>query len=242
MELQCIRGRGIRFSSIGAGNYDAYIHQFAASARAFGEPILISFAPQPDNAAMPWSARTGNKPADFIAAWQHLVLTLQTEGAANIGWVWSPASPKTAATYFPEQAGFIDWIALPIAQDPASPRKSFAEQYDAFHPRIAQWHRPIMITGLNAANNELGANWERDALSDISVRYPEIKSVVLDDNNAIAPPTDDSSWLSETKRTLNLQPFSAGHAQCNRCRCGLICIPSIISRAASAVRRGISRC
>ncbi len=198
---------------IGAGNYDAYVHQFAAAARSFGEPILICFAPRPDNAAMPWSSRTGNTPADFIAAWQHLVLTFQSEAASNVGWVWSPASPKTAAAYFPEQAGFIDWIALPIAQDPASPTKSFAEQYDAFHPRIAQWHRPIMITGLNAANNALGADWERDALSDISVRYPEIKSVVLDDNNAIAPPTDDSSWLSETKRTLNLQPFSTGHAQ-----------------------------
>lgn len=198
---------------IGDGKYDDYIRKFAISAKQFGEPVLICFAPQPDNPDMPWSSRAGNTPADFIAAWQHLVMLFQQEAAANVGWVWSPANAQTAATYFPQEAGYIDWIALPISQDPTSRGTSFARKYDEFHSHIAGWHRPIMITGLDSSADEYGTEWVRQALSDISVRYPEIKSVVLDDTNAATESDDDSQWLTVTRQTLNLQPFNGGHAQ-----------------------------
>jgi cellulose synthase (UDP-forming) len=59
----------------------------------------------------------------------------------------------------------------------------------------------------------MGSEWVREALSDISVRYSEIKSVVLDDNNAAPRAGDDSQWSEVTRETLNLQPFNGGQAR-----------------------------
>jgi cellulose synthase (UDP-forming) len=119
--------------SIRDGVYDNYVRRFADETRAFGEPVLITFAPQADNPQMPWSRTGGNTPDEFVAAWRHIVTIFNTEGAANAGWIWVPAAAPTSAEqsspYFPGQAGkgYVDWkvdrywttsVAKPVSLPP----------------------------------------------------------------------------------------------------------------------------
>lgn len=208
--------------SIAGGACDDYIRNFAASVRAFGEPVLICFAPQPDNPAMPWSSRDGNTADDFIRAWRHIVRIFDTEGASNAGWVWTPGSAENANAYFPGESGegYVDWIGLPIARDATTLGTSFAQQYAAFHSQVGTWHLPIMLTDLNSGADVAGAKWMSEALNDIAQRCPEIKAVVFDDERGAAgaaQPTasalgDATPLFSIVNAKLKSQPFSAGGA------------------------------
>jgi cellulose synthase (UDP-forming) len=166
--------------SIADGKYDDYVQRFAASVRAFGEPVLICFAPQPDAAGTQWSSDYSNTADNFIQAWERIYGLFEKAGAANVGWVWSQARPENAQQYFPGR-DYVDWIALPISREDGSQPASFSERFDAFRSRITAWHCPIMITGMSSPNDSAGAEWLHRALTNIALRYPEIKGIVLDD-------------------------------------------------------------
>ena len=205
------------------GKFDDYLRQFADKVRAFGEPLLINFAPQADNPQFPWSTSGGNSAADFVAAWRHIVTVFDVEGAANAGWVWTPASAGNAGAYFPGE-GYVDWIGVAMAAS----GKSLAKKYEPFHSAIADRHLPIMLTGVNPSPQNDAGSME-SALVDLGRRYPEIKAVIfkgtagLEGENLYPPHvgaktsdsslTADSQSLSSFKQELILKPLSEGCAQ-----------------------------
>lgn len=112
-QLQVGAGDHAILKSIQDGKFDDYLRQFAGRIRAFGEPVLICFAPQADNPQMPWSQSGGNTAQDFIGAWHHAVSVFEIEGASNAGWIWNPAKFENFDAYFPSQTGgYVDWIAV----------------------------------------------------------------------------------------------------------------------------------
>jgi cellulose synthase/poly-beta-1,6-N-acetylglucosamine synthase-like glycosyltransferase len=165
------------------GEYDNYLNQFAEQVRQFGEPVFISFAPQQDNPAMPWSTTLdgSNSRIDFAEAWKHIAIIFREQGAANVAWVWTPFSTDAIESAAPLQLEYINWIGIPASSE-SSPL-SFAQQYQPFRSKIANWHLPVMIDTLTATSDDAGSHWLASALSDVGTKFPEIKAVVLKDDS-----------------------------------------------------------
>jgi cellulose synthase/poly-beta-1,6-N-acetylglucosamine synthase-like glycosyltransferase len=210
--------RAIRF-----GKYDGYLTDFAEKVRRFGEPVFISFAPQQDDPQMPWSRREDgtNSSIDFAEAWKHIAVIFREQGAANVAWVWTPATPAAIESDNPLELEYIQWIGVPASGGGgASP---FAQQYEAFRSKIAKWHLPVMIDDLSATNDESGSQWIKKTMSSIAGQYPEIKGVVLSSNlpqagSEVSPragsDADTSSQLSSLFHdALQSKPLIDGSAR-----------------------------
>jgi cellulose synthase (UDP-forming) len=200
--------------SIQDGKFDDYLRQFAGRIRAFGEPVLICFAPQADDPRMPWSQSGGNSAQDFVGAWRHVVSVFEIEGASNAGWIWNPAKFENFDAYFPSQAGgYVDWIAVSM-ENGASDSESFAEMYEPIRTKVAKWHLPVMLTDVNTVDRS-GQFWWTSALSKIADRYPEIKGVVFKDGgdsigaNSATVPAGSPAFM---RIGLKLKPFRDGGA------------------------------
>ena len=169
-------------AAIVQGTFDGYLARYAEKVRAFGDPILIRFAPQPDNPAFPWSQSGDNTPEEFVEAWIYVVSFFQKAGAANVGWVWNPSSPATMDAYFPGVA-FVDWIglsALNHGQMGGNVWREFSELYAPFRPKVIASKLPVMLTEFGST--EIGgsrAAWLGGALARIASDYPEIRGLVF---------------------------------------------------------------
>ena len=214
--------------AIAAGDFDNYLHHFAEDVRAFGEPVFISFAPQPDNPSMPWSVRTGNTSADFVAAWRHVLKIFSSAGASNVAWVWCPANPRNVKAYFPGEpdGGLVDWVGLALDRDPSG-AASLDESYAPFRSRISSWQLPVMLLGQRTLPGR-PPGWRSRGLSEIAAHYPEIRGVVLRENATIPVPIQPLNFASGAwnldmparspktnalRRELAWRPFSAGQAR-----------------------------
>ena len=82
-----------------AGDCDPYIDKWAAAARAFGHPLLVSFACEPNSNWYPWSGRQNGAdspagdgdyagPGRYKRAWRHVVDRVRAAGVHNISWVF----------------------------------------------------------------------------------------------------------------------------------------------------------
>jgi hypothetical protein len=93
-----------RFTGFTSGAHDSYLLQEAVAVRAYQGTVYIrpwaemngdwqDFQPTASG-----SAQFGGTPAQFIAAWQHVVNTFRTAGATNVRWVFNPTSDTYAET------------------------------------------------------------------------------------------------------------------------------------------------
>lgn len=105
---------GVSLARIAAGGYDAYLRSYARAVRAFGHPVIISFAHEPDG---PWWAWGDTRiPASrYVSAWRHVVDVFRAEGAANVTWLWTLAvtaqSPDQLRALYPGDA-YVSWVGL----------------------------------------------------------------------------------------------------------------------------------
>ncbi len=79
---------GITMASVVAGDYDGYLRSFASAVRSYGHPVILGFAPEMNGNWYAWGVgRT--PPAQWIAAWRHVVTTFRRAGASNVTWLWT---------------------------------------------------------------------------------------------------------------------------------------------------------
>lgn len=188
------------FAAVLDGVFDEYLVGFAEKIRDFGEPVLIRFAPEPDNPARPWS-RSGMKAGEeYSKAWDYIVAIFNNSGASNVGWVWQPASPDAFRTHFPNAAS-VDWIGLGMANHgtmDGGAWREFADLYRPFREKLEPLRLPVLLTefGSTASGGDR-QRWLRRAFSGIASDYPEIRGVIL---------PAETGWLSDmapdTIRTL----------------------------------------
>ncbi len=103
-------------ADISRGAHDALIDDWAEAVRSFGRKVLIRFAPEMNGDWRPWSAGVnGNTPADYVAAWRHVVDRFRRAGASNAQWVWNPYVAVGESTpmrdLFPG-GSYVDVLAL----------------------------------------------------------------------------------------------------------------------------------
>lgn len=95
---------GFALQSIVDGVHDDYLYRWADELTAWGKPVYLRFAHEPNGTWYPWSVAAGT-PADvYVAAWRHVHDLFATRRAHNVKWVWSPnvsflGSSSTGATY-----------------------------------------------------------------------------------------------------------------------------------------------
>jgi hypothetical protein len=103
-------------ASIVAGDHDELLRRNARTiARADGT-VVIRFAHEMNGDWYPWSERSnGNRPGEYVAAWQYVHRLFVSEGASNVLWLWSP----NVTTYLPYPLedlwpgeGYVDLVGV----------------------------------------------------------------------------------------------------------------------------------
>ncbi|HEX4417737.1 MAG TPA: hypothetical protein VH165_07550 [Kofleriaceae bacterium] len=93
--------------AIANGDADAKLAAIAAGYVALPAPVLCIFDQDPEN-----TGGALGTPADYAAAYRHVVETFRTAGAANVQWIFnlkSPSFPDLADLYYPGD-DVIDWL------------------------------------------------------------------------------------------------------------------------------------
>jgi hypothetical protein len=171
-------------AAVAAGDYDVYIDRWAADAAAFGQPILLRFAHEMnDPYRYPWGPQN-NEPAEFIAAWRHVVQRFRDAGADNVLWIWSPHIAYEGYWQFYPGNDAVDWIATGVLNYGNvaywSRWWSFGEIFEKKYAELNAVGKPIMIAefGTLAIGGDAAA-WYRDALTDLPTRLPNVHALLF---------------------------------------------------------------
>ncbi|MEO6259293.1 MAG: glycosyl hydrolase [Thermoanaerobaculia bacterium] len=138
-------------AAIARGEYDFYLVPWAKAAAAYRKPLFLRFAHEMnDPYRYPWGPQNGNRPQDFIAAWQHVHLIFQKMNATNVLWVWSPHISMPWFEYYYPGDQYVDWIGVGVLNygDVASWSRwwSFHQILEKAYPALLKLNRPIMIS------------------------------------------------------------------------------------------------
>ncbi len=171
------------------GRYDAFIRGWADQARGFGHTVDIRLMHEMNGTWYPWGKGiNGNTPAQYIAAWQHIVTLFLAEGATNVRFVWcaSAGARWAAAPYYPGDA----WASM-IAIDGynrAVTWRSFTQVIAARYADItAVSSLPVMIAETASLENPLDpagkADWITSAfLQEIPAEFPRVQVALYFDS------------------------------------------------------------
>lgn len=178
-----------------AGNYDDYIRQWAHEAHIWGKPMYLRFAHEMNGDWYPWSRGVNdNTPAQYIAAWRHIVNIFREEGATNVQWIWSPNIIYDSSSQFTDLYpgdNYVDWVALDGYNGGPALGHSWLSFAQVFTPSYkilaAMTNKPLMIA--ETASAEVGGNkadWIRQGFQALPVQFPRVRAVI---------------WFNEDKET-----------------------------------------
>jgi hypothetical protein len=108
---------GIDLASITHGRYNKYLASYAQAVRTYGHPVIISFGHEMNGGWYPWG-NGKTSPADFVAAWQHIVKVFRSWGAYNVTWLWTvnslaggPGQAAAPQAWWPG-AAYVTWVGI----------------------------------------------------------------------------------------------------------------------------------
>jgi Glycosyl hydrolase family 26 len=220
--------QGYTLASIISGQHDAYIQQWAQAAKANGHTILVRLMHEMNGSWYPWGAGVnGNTPAEYVAAYQHVVRIFQAVGATNVQFVWCVATSSaslngtgaqsTLASYFPGNQ-YVSWVAMDGYNRSATAPKSFAQIFGTVYTALTQIsNRPVMVAETATVdmpgNPNFKAQWIQAAFAAIPTTFPRIKAVLYFDteSNGFSYPFDSSSAsLAAIKQAFATPAFHFG--------------------------------
>ena len=170
------------WARIAAGKADGIINATARAAAAYGHPLLLSFDHEPL-----YSAIVPGHPAQFVAAWRHVVDRFRAVGAENVFWVLiltaSTYDQGIADLYYPGRA-YVNFLAADGYNWKFARKarwRSLADIFTSFYYYTLEKHLPAMITeaGTLEDPNAPGrkASWYRGADAWLHT-HPNIKAFV----------------------------------------------------------------
>lgn len=192
-----------RFTEWSAGEHDAYLDQIAEAARDY--PYVVHVRPWPEmngdwqdfqptaDGARPY----GGTPAEFVAAWRHVVDHLRAAGVDNIRWVFNPTADTYAGTTHVREiwpgAQYVDVLGLDgfnWGRDGqwgrwVSFKRIFASQYrrlTRLHATAPVWicevasKEPRRSDGAPRDRRESKAAWIRDMMR--TAAFPRLTTLV----------------------------------------------------------------
>lgn len=80
-------------AQIAAGVHDDHLYRWADELAAWGGPVYLRFAHEPNGDWYPWSPAGGTSPETYVAAWRHVHDLLDSKDAHNVRWIWTVNVP-----------------------------------------------------------------------------------------------------------------------------------------------------
>ena len=181
-----IRSNAARFSlaKIIRGDDDAYIERWATAAAQWRHPFFLRFDWEMNGKWFPWGwGSNGNRPGEFIRAWQHVHRIFSSAGATNATWVWCP-NVDPARVFGPLRAlypgdAYVDWTCVD-AYNRDEPWTSFDELFASTYTAVAQLapRKPMLIAEIGSTERGGSkAAWITALLHDLSGRYPLVRGL-----------------------------------------------------------------
>ncbi len=176
------------------GRYDAYIRSWAGQVRAFGHVVYIRLMHEMNGEWYPWGYDVnGNTPAEYVAAWRHIVTLFQGEGVTNARFVWCASAGAwwDPAPFYPGDA-YVSWIALD-GYNRAATWQSFTQVLATRYAQItALTSLPVMIAetaSLEEPGDPTGkADWITSAfLHEIPQNFPRVRIALYFDSPVGGP-------------------------------------------------------
>jgi beta-mannanase len=206
-------------TSIIDGSHDAFIRQWAQAAKADGHTVYVRLMHEMNGDWYPWGYTVyGQTPAQYVAAFQHVVNIFHQVGATNVQFVWCEATQASAkpgaapiTEFFPGDA-YVSWVSMDgYNRNPNKP-KTFADIFSRDYATLTQIStRPIMIAEMGTVeipgNPDAKAQWITNAfMSEIPQNFPRIKAVLYFNSRGHGytyPLDSDPSALDAYKQVVN---------------------------------------
>ena len=111
-----INPKGINLAAIASGHYDSYLSSYAEAVRSYHRPVILGFGHEMNGNWYSWGYHH-TSPADFVAAWRHIVTLFRKTGARNVTWLWTVNIMHTGGTiahpapWWPGNK-YVTWVGL----------------------------------------------------------------------------------------------------------------------------------
>jgi len=108
----------VDLARIVSGRYDGYLSEYAEAVRAYRHPVILSFGHEMNGDWYSWG-HGHTAPAEFVAAWRHIVTLFRALGARNVTWLWTVniinnthggAIPSPGAWW--PGSSYVDWVGI----------------------------------------------------------------------------------------------------------------------------------
>lgn len=204
------QNRGVdRFSltNILAGKWDAYIDQWADSARDYGKPMMVAWGLEMNGTWFPWSGYfyggekvISNKngkllfagPEYYKKAYRYVVDRVRARGAKNIQWVFhvnNYSYPQELwnqiSEYYPGN-DYVDWLGMSTygTQFAKDPWIAVDDTMDYAYEDLATMDpdKPMMLAEWGVGEfpkKGSKGQWIHDAFQEVKTKCPRIKAIVF---------------------------------------------------------------
>lgn len=78
----------VPLAAIVGGYDDGWLGSYAAAVAAYRRPVILGFAPEMNGTWYAWGYGHVT-PAQYVAAWRHVVSVFRSAGALNVTWLWT---------------------------------------------------------------------------------------------------------------------------------------------------------
>lgn len=143
--------------SIIDGEWDPYIDEWASSAAAHGQPIVLRLAAEMNGNWYSWSESVnGNQEGEFVEMWRHVHDRFDAAGADNVVWLWSvnrTDNLNTDIANFWPGAAYTDWVGVSgyWRGYQGAPEPTFGAIFDKTMSELrAITNKPILLAEIGA--------------------------------------------------------------------------------------------
>jgi hypothetical protein len=142
-----IEPRHATMSQVAAGRYDTWLRSYAEAAAAYGKPVILGFGPEMNGSWYTWGYKHAS-PADYIAAWRHVVNVFRDAGATNVEWMWTvnivTTGVSSPAMWWPGSK-WVDLVGIDGYYE--SPNQTFASIIKPTVKDVRKsWGGPVLLS------------------------------------------------------------------------------------------------
>jgi mannan endo-1,4-beta-mannosidase len=107
---------GANLAAIASGQYDNYLITYAEAVRSYFHPVILSFGHEMNGYWYSWGYRH-TSPAEFVAAWRHIVTVFRGLGVQNVTWLWTvniidPLGGIPSPTGWWPGNSYVTWVGI----------------------------------------------------------------------------------------------------------------------------------
>ena len=177
-------GSIVTWSSIANGEQDGWIGERADAFRNFGYPAYLAFQHEPED-----DSGSFGTPADYAAAFRHVVDVFNDHGVTNVAFVWNlmswtfaPGSGRDPAAYYPGDS-YVDIVGGDgynwAPGRPGSAWTPFSQSFQHIYDWSVAHGKPLMAVEYGVQEDPSDpyrkAQWFQDALATIK-SWPMFKA------------------------------------------------------------------